>query len=192
MSRYLWVDFDIDTVYCDINALIQYASDGVAQIQRLILEVDSTAYFLDTRGAALFAASALQTVRILDLEAGLDDATWWMGWIDLMRAWYHRCTPLPFFSVTVVAPNRSDGVEVRPDTWQRLDREWRRAHGPMQQQNEYYEGISDEEDDVDAPWRFYGYRHVDGCRCASKPKQYVQVGNADAGKPAWKLLDFAD
>lgn len=192
VSRYLWVNFDIDTVYCDTNALVQYASDGVAQIQRLILEVDCTDYFLDTRGTALFAASALQTVRILDIEAGLYDETWWTGWADLMRAWYHRCTPLPFFSVTIVAPNRPDGVEVRPDTWQSLDREWRRAHGPTREQDEYYEGISDEEDDVDAPWRFHEYHHLDGCRCASKRKQYVQIGNVDAGKSAWKLLVCAD
>ena len=186
---YFYVNLDIDIIYCNTREL-SHCDAELPLIQRLILECEDAEYFFYKSQGPLHSANMLKEVTILDVEPSLVEETWWMAWTDLMLAWYYRDDPVQF-TARIVAPDAPNDIEVRPENYLELDREQRRTHAPTPEEDPEYEGISDSEDDVDAPWRFVRWRHVDGCECASRKKVYVQFRNGD-GKSSYRLCECSD
>jgi hypothetical protein len=167
-SKLSLVNFDIDTVYCSADYLPSCRDSDLPSVQRLIVECWESEFFFRDSGRALYMASTLRSVTILHHGPDAEGENWWMGWDSMMEEWYYRDDPVAF-RTRIISLEDPHHTEVDQDNYLKLERDLRRAHQPTLEEEPDYPGMSDSEDDVDAPWRFrMGYRHVDGCNCPSR------------------------
>jgi hypothetical protein len=167
-SKFSLVNFDVDTVYCSVSCLASCRDSDLPSVQRLIVECWESEHFFRDSGRALYMASSLRSVTILHYGPDAEGEDWWMGWDSMMEEWYYRDDPVAF-RARIISLEDPHHIEINQDNYLKLERDWRRAHQPTLEEEPDYQGMSDSEDDVDAPWRFrMGYRHVEGCSCPSR------------------------
>jgi hypothetical protein len=166
--KFFLVNFNIDTVYCSVSCLLNYEDSDLPSVQRLVLECWESEHFFRNSGRALYMASALRAVTIMHYGPDAEGENWWMGWDSMMEEWYYRDDPV-WFRARIISLEDPRHIEVNQNNYLALERDRRRAHQPTLEEEPEYQGMSDSDDDVDAPWRFrMGYRHVDGCDCPSR------------------------
>lgn len=165
-AKFSLVNFDLDIVYCSMVELVRCDSE-LSHIQRLIVECEDAELFFYKYGRPLYRAVALDTVTILHYGHDAVYETWWREWDGIMQEWYYRDDPVAF-TARIISLDDSNSIEIRPDNYLKIERDWRRNNGPTPEEDPDYQ-VSDSDDDVDAPWRFrLGYRHLEGCDCPSK------------------------
>ncbi|KAK7995999.1 hypothetical protein PG991_015466 [Apiospora marii] len=91
---YLWVNFDLDTIYADPFALEDLPEAELARIQRLTTEGVSPSYFAYNHALTLrWAMPALRDVTILsmDRDRARRDAQkpWWKPWAPLFEMLFY-------------------------------------------------------------------------------------------------------
>ena len=164
--QFSWVNFDIDTVYCNFVELVHCCKE-ILLIQRIIVECTDSEMFYIKYGHPLCLAKALDTVTILHFGHDAVYETWWGEWDSLLQGWYYRDDPVRFYT-KIISVDDPSSFEVNTKNYLRIEREWRRNNPPPPEEWPDYQ-VSDSDDDVDAEWRFrMGYQHVDGCNCPSK------------------------
>lgn len=165
-SKFSWVNFDIDTVYCS-DVELSHCSKEIPLTQRLIVECTDSDGFYYHHGRSLYAAKALDMVTILHFGIDAVRETWWREWDDILEEWYYRDDPIRFYT-KIISVDDPSSFEVNFKNFLRIEREWRRNNPPPVEESPDYQ-VSDSDDDVDAEWRYrMRYRHVDGCSCPSR------------------------
>ncbi|KAJ4986598.1 hypothetical protein SVAN01_07907 [Stagonosporopsis vannaccii] len=165
-EKYSLVNFNLDTVYCSMVELVRCDRE-LPRIRRLIVECVDAELFFYKYGRPLYQAAALDTVTILHYGHDAVYDTWWREWDGIMQEWYYRDDPVTF-TAKIISPDDPNSIEISPDNYLKIERDWRRKNGPTPEEDPDYQ-VSDSDDDVDAPWRFrQGYRHVEACDCPSK------------------------
>lgn len=90
---YLWVNFALDTVYAHPSALGNCADADLAQIQRLVLEGVSSAFFVEEHAETLrrqMPALRHVTVLSMDIDRNRDARQpWWTSWALLFELLYY-------------------------------------------------------------------------------------------------------
>lgn len=167
LPKYSLVDFDIDTVYCTQCTLAECEAE-LPLIRRLVIESQDAETFYRNYGHNLSHAKALETVTILyiGLDAGWDE--WFREWDNMMESWYFRDDPVCFY-VKILMPEYPSSIEINPDNYLKVERDWRRNNPPPPELLESDYQVSDSDDDISGPGRFRrGWHHVDGCDCPSR------------------------
>lgn len=134
---YLWVNFDLDTVYLHPSALGNLDGTDLAQIQRLTIEGVSSRRFVDEHARTLRSQMpALRDVSVLPMDCDRvrgAQQPWWLPWAPLLEALYYpeekeeeQDGPAPFYLRVLRPDDELPAIrtpdELNPDNYHK---QWR-------------------------------------------------------------------
>ncbi|KAK8136096.1 hypothetical protein PG984_004036 [Apiospora sp. TS-2023a] len=131
---YLWVNFDLDSVYAHPSALENFTKTDLAKIQRITLEGVSSRHFIGHHASTLRSKMpALRDVTILSMDCDRNRGwwqPWWRPWAPLFEVLYYpkdeEDDPAPF-NLRVLRPE-DEPPSTRTPGWLNPDnyhKQWR-------------------------------------------------------------------
>ncbi|KAK2023991.1 hypothetical protein LX32DRAFT_121133 [Colletotrichum zoysiae] len=123
-QRYVWVNFDFDTIYLDQYELKDLSSQCPMVRKLIILGTDAEIFYYNYSWE-LCQMKHLQTVTILHMESpGKIDDRWWGEWDSMMEYYYFRDDPVAFY--TRILYPEAPPYEIDPGNYLKVERDARR------------------------------------------------------------------